>query len=101
MLYLTNSELKGGYPVPAKQWLEIALKSMEDVVNYQKEGKVVMHVGYAGRQAGSIIWDVDSHEELMQILCGLPFWPFMEWEIIPCLSTDQTLTSLKQAIEAV
>jgi muconolactone delta-isomerase len=87
MLYLTNSELKGGYPVPAKQWLEIALKSMEDVANYKKEGKVVLHVGYAGRQAGSIVWNVDSHEELMQVLSQLPFWPFMEWEIIPLLST--------------
>ena len=23
MLYLTNSELKGGYPLPPKEWLEI------------------------------------------------------------------------------
>ena len=52
MLYLTNSELIGGYPLPPKEWLEIVLQSMEDIVNYRKEGKVVLHVGYAGRQGG-------------------------------------------------
>ena len=98
---MTNCDLKGGYPVPAKQWLEIALKSMEAVANYKKEGKVVLHVGYAGRQGGAIIWDVASHEELMQVLSGLPFWPFLEWEIIPVLSTEQILVSIKQAQAAV
>ena len=39
MLYLTNSELIGGYPLPPKEWLEIVLKGMEDVVNYEKQGK--------------------------------------------------------------
>jgi len=101
MLYLTNCELKGGYPVPAKQWLEIALKSMEDVANYQKEGKVVLHLGYVGRSGGVIIWDVDSHEKLQQILSQLPFWPFLEWEIIPVLSTEQILASIRQAQAAV
>jgi len=101
MLYLTNSELKGGYPLPPKQWLEIVLKGMEAVVNYKKEGKIVVHVGYVGRQAGTIIWDVESNEELMQILSQLPFWPFMEWEVIPLISTEQTIESLKGALAAV
>jgi len=101
MLYLTNSELIGGYPLPPKEWLEIVLKGMEDVVNYEKQGKIVLHVGYVGRQAGTIIWDVDSNEELMRILSQLPFWPFLEWEIIPLISTEQTIESIKQALASV
>ena len=101
MLYLTNSELKGGYPLSPKEWLEIVLQSMEDVMNYKKEGKVVLHVGYAGRQAGTIVWDVDSNEELMRTLSQLPFWPFLEWEIIPLVSTEQTIESVKQALASV
>jgi len=101
MLYLTNSELIGGSPLPPKEWLEIVLKSMEDVVNYKKQGKVVLHVGYVGRPAGTIIWDVDSNEELMRILSQLPFWPFLEWEIIPLISTEQTIESIKQALASV
>jgi muconolactone delta-isomerase len=101
MLYVTNSELKGGYPLPPKEWLEIARRSMEDVVNYKKQGKVVVHVGFVGRQAGTILWDVDSHEELMQLLARLPFWPFLEWEIIPSISTEQTLKSIEQALASI
>lgn len=101
MLYLTNSEVKGGFPLSQKEWIEIVLRSMEDVVNYKKQGKVVLHVGYAGRQAGSIIWDLDSHEELMRILSRLPYWPFLEWEIIPLISTEQTVESLKHALASL
>ena len=70
-------------------------------MNYKKQGKVVMHLGFVGRQAGIIIWDVDSNEELMQILCQLPFWPFLEWEIIPAISTETTIESLKQTLASV
>jgi len=31
MLYLTNSELKAGYPLPPKEWLENVLESMESI----------------------------------------------------------------------
>lgn len=101
MLYLTNSELIGGYPLPPKEWLEIVLQSMEDIVNYRKEGKVVLHVGYAGRRGGAIIWDVESNEELMKILSQLPFWPFLEWEIVPLISTEYALESIKHALASV
>ena len=101
MLYLTNSELKAGYPLPPKEWLENVLESMESILNYKEQGKVMLHVGYAGRQGGSIIWDVDSNEELMRILSQLPFWPFLQWEIVPLISTEQAIESIKQALAAV
>lgn len=101
MLYVTNCELKGGYPVPAKEWLQMVLKTMEVIAGYQEQGKVVLHVGFAGRQAGMIVWDVDSHHELMQILTQLPSWPFLEWEIIPGLSNEQVLESIKQSMAAL
>ena len=101
MLYITNCVLEGGYPLPPKEWLQLALKGMEEIMNLQKKGKVVTHVGHAGLQSGTIIWDVDSNEELMDILSRLPFWPFMEWEIIPGIPIEKTLESLKGALAAV
>ncbi len=101
MLYITNCELKGGYPLPPKEWLQLVIKGMEELVNLQKQGKVVMHVGHAGLQAGTIIWDVDSNDELMDLLCQQTYWPFMEWEIIPGIAIEKTLESLKGTLAAV
>ncbi|MBC8185444.1 hypothetical protein H8E88_30495 [candidate division KSB1 bacterium] len=48
-----------------------------------------------------MVWDIDSHEELMDLMSQLSFWAFMEWEIFPLISTEQTLESLKQAIASM
>jgi muconolactone delta-isomerase len=101
MLYITNCELKSGYPLPPKEWMQLVLKGMEDLMDLKKQGKVVMHIGHAGLQAGTIIWDVDSNEELMDLLSRQTFWPFMEWQIIPGIPTEKTLESLKGALAAV
>ena len=98
MLFLVNCDLKGSYPIPAEQWLQMVTKGMQDVVNLKKQGKVLFHGAFVGRQAGCMIWSVDSNEELQRLLTGLPMWPFMEWEIIPLISTEQTLASLKQSL---
>lgn len=101
MLYFVSTELKGGYPVPAEEWLQIVVKGMDAVMDYKKQGKIVMHAGVVGRHAGIMVWDVDSNEELQRLLTGLSFWPFMEWEIVPLISTEQTIESIKQSLAAV
>jgi muconolactone delta-isomerase len=101
MLYVVNCELKGGYPLPAEQWLEIVAKGMETVMEYQKQGKILLHVGLVGRSAGCMVWNVDSNDELQRLLTAMAFWPFMEWEIIPALSTEKTIESVKQSQAAV
>jgi muconolactone delta-isomerase len=101
MLYVTNCEMKQGYPLSDATWLRTVLESMEAVLSYREAGKVVLHVGFAGRQGGAIIWDVDSHEELMGLMSRLPFWHYLHWEVIPALSTEQILGSLKGAMAAL
>ena len=101
MLYLTTCELVGGYPVAAEQWLELVLAGMEQVLALREQGKIVQHVCFAGRQAGAILWDVESNNELQTLLAALPFWPFMEWEIVPVITTEQSIESLKTALAAV
>lgn len=100
MLYLVKSELKGAYPLPAEEWLELVEKGLEDIMKYKKQGKVVMHGAFVGRSAGCIIWDVDSNEELQRLVSQQPWWPFMETEIIPLISTENTLQSVKQVRES-
>jgi len=101
MLYLVNCEVMGSYAIPDEEWLGLVIKGIEEVVRYREEGKVVFHGGVVGRQAGCMIWDVESNEELQRLLSQLPFWPLMEWEITPLISTEQALESLKQARELV
>ncbi len=101
MLYLVKSELKGAYPLPPEEWLELVEKGLEDIMKYKKQGKVVVHGAFAGGQAGCIIWDVDSNEELHRLVSQQPWWPFMETEIIPLISTENTLESVKQFLESV
>ncbi|MDP8247251.1 MAG: muconolactone Delta-isomerase family protein [Candidatus Tritonobacter lacicola] len=101
MLYLVNCELEGAYPLPAEEWLELVVKGMEDIMKYKEQGKVVFHGALVGRQAGCTIWDVDSNEELQTLVSQLPMWPFMEWEITPLISTEQTIESVKQSLASV
>lgn len=101
MLYLVNCDLKGSYPLAAEEWLNIVLKGMETIQDYKKQGKVVIHCGLVGQQAGVMIWNVNSNEELHALLSQLPFWPFMEWTITPLLSTEQTIASVKEALAKI
>lgn len=95
MLFLVNSEAKGAYPLPAEQWLELCLKHVEAIMDYKKQGKVVVHGGFVGRKGGIVIYDVESNEELQKLESQLPLWPFMETEITPLISTEEALVSLR------
>ena len=101
MLYLVITEVMDSYPLPPSQWLELVEKNLEDILKYKEQGKIIVHGGYVGRQAGCIIWNVDSNEELQRLITQLPLWPFMEWEIIPLISTETALESVKQGIESL
>lgn len=100
MIYMTFSELQGGYPLPPGEWLSLVMKGMEQVMRYKKQGKVLFHAAPVGRQAGYMIWDVASNEELQFLLTQLPFWPFLDWDVVPLVSTEEVMKSLKQSMEA-
>ncbi len=101
MLYSVKCELKSGYPLPPEQWLELVLENMRDVADYKKQGKIVVHGTPVGRQAGYMIWDVDSNQELQTLVTRLPVWPFMEWEIIPLISIQEVIESVEHSLAAV
>lgn len=70
-------------------------------MNLQKQGKIVTHIGHAGLQAGTIIRDMDSNEELMDLPSRQTYWPFMEREVIPGISNEKTVESIKAALAAI
>lgn len=101
MLYLVNSELKGQYPVPPARWMDLVVEMLEAVTAHKQQGKLLLHGALVGRHGGIMVWDVDSHAELQALLTQLPLWPFLECEIIPILSTEETLESAKRARAAM
>jgi len=101
MLFLVNTELKGQYPVPPEQWMELVVKTLEVIRTHKREEKLIFHGAFVGRHGGIFVWDVDSLTELQAFMTQLPLWPFMECEIVPILSTEEAEESAKQAQAAL
>ena len=101
MLFLVKTELKGQYPVPPAQWMDVVVKTLDVIAAQKQEGKIVLHGGFVGRHGGVLVYDVASNAELQGLLVQLPLWPFLECEVIPMLSTEDMLRSAKQAQAAV
>lgn len=95
MLFLLECEVKGAVPQPQEQFLEIGMKNVETLIHYKKQGKIVAGGAMAGRKGSYAIFDVDSIEELQRLVTQLPMFPFMEVELIPLISWEQTLESVK------
>jgi len=96
MLFLLECEMKGMPPLPQEQLLELGIKNVETLMNYKQQGKVLAGGAMAGRKGSYAIFNVDSMEELQRLVTQLPMYPFMEVELIPLISWEQTLQSVKQ-----
>ena len=55
----------------------------------------------AGRPGGGGIAEVDSHEELDQMMIEFPFGPFSEIHISPVVELSESLHKVKAHFEAV
>ena len=101
MLFFVKGELKGAFPLPPEQTLELAVKEWETVMSYRQQGKALAGGALAGRKGGCGIWDVDSAEELHTLVSQLPMFPFIEWEIIPLTTVEYALEHAKQALASL
>jgi muconolactone delta-isomerase len=93
--------MKGRYPLPAEDFLGLAAKNLGAIMNYKEQGKVVFHGAPVAQKAGYTICDVDSNEELQSSYSQLRLFPFIETEIIPLISAEQALESIKQSLAAM
>jgi muconolactone delta-isomerase len=46
-----------------------------------------------------VIVDVDSNEELSDLLIRLPIAGYLEWEVVPLIPADKALDSAKWALQ--
>ncbi len=97
MLYLYKAETKAVVQMKPEQFFEIGRKQVETLIKYMEEGKIVAGGAMPGRRGSCTIWDVESNEEVQNLIAQLPMFPFTtDAELIPLVSFEQGLKSLKQ-----
>ena len=101
MLFLVKAELRGTYPLPPEQFLELVVKDLETEINYQKKGKILAQGAFAGGKGGYNIYDVESNEGLHTLISQLPLFPFCDWEIVPLVSYEKAVESTKQSLASI
>lgn len=101
MLYLLKAEVKQAPPVTQEEFLELAVREWE-YIRGLSGGKVVAAWAMAGRKGGVVVLDVESIDELEDIVYQLPLYPFLdEIEIIPLRDPQERLGFLRKALRAL
>jgi len=62
-----------------------------------RERRITAAYPFAGQRAGLLIADVDSGEELQDLIASLPFAPIVTFEIHPIGTLQGVLKTLEQA----
>ncbi len=83
MLYLVRMDVKLPDSLPKSEIEKIKLTEKEYSQNLQKAGKWLHLWRVVGEYANYSIFDVQSNDELHEILSGLPLFPFMKIAVTP------------------
>ncbi|CAG2159078.1 muconolactone Delta-isomerase [Cupriavidus numazuensis] len=83
MLYCVQMEVNIPDSLPAERAEAIKAAEKARAVEIQKAGKWPHLWRVAGRYANISILDVDSHDELHELLSSLPLFPYMNIQVTP------------------
>ncbi|MFC6051664.1 muconolactone delta-isomerase [Acinetobacter sp. Ac_877] len=81
MLYMVQMTVKKPHDIDPNVWADIIVKEREYGQTYMKNGKFVHIWRTVGKFANVSIFDVESNDELHQILSGFPLFPYMDMEV--------------------
>lgn len=99
MLFFVRAELSEQPPMPREQYLGMIASTWQVIKQLEANGKVVTGGAMIGRRAGVVIVDVESNDELFDVLNRLPLSGYLEWEVIPLIPADRALESAKWALQ--
>ena len=99
MLFFIKGELQEQESLPTEKWLGMVASTWEMIKQLESNGKVLAGGAMIGKPAGCVIVDVDSNEELSELLTRLPVAGYMDWEIVPLIPADTALESAKWALQ--
>lgn len=83
MKYLVHMDVNIPRDLPAEERSELVAREKEYSQQLQREGSWPQIWRVVGEYANYSIFDVDSHDELHQLLQGLPLFPFMDIQVTP------------------
>ena len=101
MLFFVKAELREALPMPREQVLGMMASTWQVIKQLEGNGKVLAGGAYVGQRAGCVIVDVDSNEELADLLNRLPLSAYLEWEVVPLIPADRALDSAKWALQQI
>lgn len=81
MLYMVRMQVKLPSDMSVDMAERIKAKEKEYSQNLQRAGKWVHIWRVAGQYANVSIFEADNHDELHEMLTGLPLFPWMEIEV--------------------
>ncbi|MBD7995097.1 muconolactone Delta-isomerase [Arthrobacter sp. Sa2CUA1] len=83
MKYLVHMDVNLPVDMPAREAAEIKATEKAYSQQLQRSGKWPEIWRVAGKYANYSILDVDSHDELHEILQNLPLFPYMQISVVP------------------
>lgn len=99
MLYFVHAELKEQPAMTRERYLGLVASTWKTIKELEESGKVIAGGAMIGRRAGVVIVDVDSNEELADLLNRLPLSAYIDWDIAPLIPADRALDSAKWALQ--
>lgn len=86
-------------PSPASEVHKLLPKDLKFCQDLMKQGKLKASYVLAGRPEGYEVFDVQSSEEMHEIVLRAPFGPFLDFEVWPTVDFDFSLNTLKAVLE--
>ena len=83
MLYMVRIDVNFPADMPAAQAQEVKAREKAYAQDLQRQGKWVHLWRIVGEYANISIFDAADHDELHQMLSGLPMFPYMKIHVTP------------------
>jgi muconolactone delta-isomerase len=99
VLFFVKAQLNEQPPMPREQFLGMMASTWQVIKQLESSGKVVAGGAMIGHRAGCVILDVESNEELADLLNRLPLSAYLQWEVVPLITADRALESAKWALQ--
>lgn len=87
---------RGKHPVPPSPELVDAMKGWVD--RHLESGQMEQTWNFAGVRGGGGILDVESLDELDDIMTGFPFGPYSEIEVLPLTDLHESLDRVRSQL---